>query len=172
MLTLFDILPVFGACAGLGLGIASGAWLLGTPGALAGALVGCVCGFFAGRVPRLVVLRLLGRELAAKSVADLPADLRSPRCLIPNVVLLELLSRGEDIRPDLPVVLDMLVSADSARRGFGWAALASAFPELAASIADYRIFDPVEECHRKTDRLRVAAEQGAAADGGRGPGVS
>ncbi|HXG08319.1 MAG TPA: hypothetical protein VNK04_00870 [Gemmataceae bacterium] len=164
MFTLFDILPLIGAGAGLALGIASGAQLLGTPGAIGGALVGCVFGFIGGRLPFVLVLRVLRRDLAAKTVAELRADLRNPGCLTPNVVLLELLSRGEDLRPELPVVLDMLVSADFGRRGVGWAALASAFPELAASIADYRVSDPVEECRRKTERLRIEAEPGAAPD--------
>jgi hypothetical protein len=77
-------------------------------------------------------------------------------------VLLELLSRGEDICAELPAVLDLLASEDFSRRGVGWAALTSVFPELAVSLSDYRLDDPVEVCRRKTDRLRAEAEPGAA----------
>jgi hypothetical protein len=158
MLTLFDILPLCGACIGLALGATGGAGLLGTPGGVIGAVVGCAVGFVAGRLPFLLRLRRLSRDLAAKSTAELRADLRNPNCPTPNLVLLELRRRGEDIRAELPVVLDLLASEDFGRRGTGWAALTSAFPELAVSLSDYRLDDPVEECRRKTGRLRVEAE--------------
>jgi hypothetical protein len=166
MLTLFDILPLLGAVAGLVLGVAGGASLAGLPGGVAGVLIGCPAGFVAGRLPLLLVLRALSRDLARKTAAELRADLRSHACLTPNVVLLELLRRGEDIRPELPVVLDMLVSEDFGRRGQGWAALLSAFPELAAQVPDYHISDTVPECRRKTDQLRGEAEPDAAPDAG------
>jgi hypothetical protein len=68
------------------------------------------------------------------------------------------------IRPELPVVLDMLVSEDFRRRGQGWVALLSACPEQAASVPDYRVSDTAYECRRKTNRLRAEAEPDAAAD--------
>jgi len=166
MLTLFDVLPLFGACVGLVLGLIGGGRLLDTPGAISGALVGCVMGFIAGRIPFILTLWVLSRELATKTAPELRADLRSPDCLAPNVVLLELLSRGEDIRCELPVVLDLLASEDFGRRGAGWAALVSAFPELAAAIPDYRIDDPVETCRSKTQCLREKAEPGTTPDRG------
>ena len=61
MLTLFDILPLFGACAGLVLGIVGGERLLGAPGAIGGAFIGCVIGVVAGRLPFVLILRMLSR---------------------------------------------------------------------------------------------------------------
>ena len=150
----------------MALGVAGGARLLGTPGGVMGGVLGCVVGFVAGRLPFILGLRRLSRDLAANTTAELRADVRSPDCPTPNVVLLELLSRGEDIRSELPAVLHLLTSEDFGRRGAGWAALTSAFPELAASLSDYRLDDTVEACRRKTDRLRAKAEPGAAPDRG------
>jgi hypothetical protein len=159
MLTLFDVLQLLGAWVGLVVGIVSGERFFGTLGAIVVALVGAVLGFVAGTIPFVLVLRMVSRDLAAKTVAELRADLRSPNCLAPNVILLELLRRGEEIHSELPVVLDMLVAEASDRRGAGWAALLSAFPDLAALIPDYRIFDPVETCRGKTECLRARANQ-------------
>jgi hypothetical protein len=162
MLTLFHVLPLLGAFAGLAIGIGEGGRLFGMVGAVGGAIIGCYFGFVAGRLPFALGLWAVRRQLAAKSVVELRADLRDPNCFIANVVLLELHRRGEDIRPELSVVLDMLVSEDFGRRGQGWAALSSAFPDMAVSITDYRINDSVVECRRKTEFLRAAAKTDAA----------
>ncbi|MGA2175656.1 MAG: hypothetical protein ABSH38_11810 [Verrucomicrobiota bacterium] len=92
--------------------------------------------------------------------------LRDPGCLIPNAVLLELGSRGQDLQPELPVVLDMLAASSRDRRIRGWHALASAFPDRAKLLSDYRLDDTSEECQRKVQKLR-SAEPGAQQN--RGP---
>lgn len=170
MITLFDILPLLGAGVGLIVGVVGGDRLLGMPGVISGALFGGALGFIAGHIPFVVALRMLSRELAAQPVTELRTSLRSADCPAPNVILLELQRRGEDIRSELPVVLEMLVSEDSGRRGAGWAALVSAFPELAALIPDYRIFDPDETCRSKIERLRAQVEPSAAPDRGEARG--
>jgi hypothetical protein len=157
MVTVFHVLPLIGACCGLVLGAVGGQSLGGVAGGMVGALVGCLSGLALGRLPLILVARSLNRDLAGKSTAGLRAELRNPAALTPNAVLLELRRRGEDIRPDLPVVLDMLVAEDFGRRARGWAALSSAFPEWAARLADYRGDSPVSDCRRKTERLRAEA---------------
>jgi hypothetical protein len=164
VLTLFDILPLSSSSVGLVFGIVGGSWLLGTPGAIIGALIGTVMGFIVGRIPFVLTLRMLSRELASKTASELRADLRNPACLAPNMVLLELRRRGEDIRSELTVVFDLLVSTDFGRRGAGWAALVSAYPDLAVLIPDYRIDDPIEKCLNKTERLRAMVESADAPD--------
>ena len=113
-------------------------------------------GVVAGRIPELLAMRSLARDLTGKSSSELRAYLRSPSCLTPNCVLLALRGRGENIHCEIPVVLDLLVSENVGRRGQGWAALTSAFPELVGKIPDYRIGDSVEECRQKTEILRHA----------------
>ena len=158
MFTLFHVLVL----AGLGLGVAIGARVgsrhFGIAGGVGGAIVGAIVGIIVARIPELLALRSVARRLTPKTPAELRQYLRSPECLTPNCVLLELRRRGEDIRCELPVVVDLLVSADVGRRGFGWAALNSAFPELVSQIPDYRIGDPIEECRRNTEVLTRMAK--------------
>lgn len=114
----------------------------------------------------LVFLHLvkLARELALLPVPELRDNLRSPKCLIPNLILLELHRRGEEIRSELPLVVDLLVAEEPYRRRMGLAALNSAFPELSALIPDYNVNDSIDELRRKTIKLREACEQPAGRD--------
>jgi hypothetical protein len=157
MFTLFDFWKLVGVIFGFAFGLAGGTRFFGVVGGITGALIGGYLGFVVGRVPEHLVLRSLIRHLRHKSVTELRACLHSPTCLTPNCVLLELQHRGEDIRQELPRVLDLLVSEDVDRRGFGWAALASAFPELVGQVRDYRVGDSVAECRRKIEILKRAA---------------
>jgi hypothetical protein len=163
MVTIFHVLPVFGLVFGLVFGTYVGVVLLGAPGAIGGAIGGGALGFVGGRLAFPLAVWSVARTLARKTVAELRADLRDPACPTPNCVLLELQYRGKDIRQELPVVLEMLVSEDLNRRSGGWAALVSAFPELSGAISDYSAFDSVEECRRKTNRLRTLTEPDPAA---------
>ena len=154
MFTLFHVIVLVGLASGAMLGARVGSVLFGTVGGVIGGIVGAVAGIIVGRVPDLLALRLLTRDLRVKSTAELRAYLRSPDCLTPNCVLLELRSRGEDIQCELPFVLDLLASENVGRRCFGWAALTSAFPDLVDQVRDYRIGDSVDECRRKIETLR------------------
>ncbi|MCW8133286.1 MAG: hypothetical protein KIS92_23280 [Planctomycetota bacterium] len=154
MFTLFHFFVLVGAFVGIGTGLFVGVKSFGIFGGILGALTGGYLGVAVGRIPEWVTLRLLIRNLNAKSTTELKTLLHGPNCLTPNVVLLELRRRGEDIRQELPFVLDLLVSEDAGGRGKGWAALTSAFPELAAQVQDYRIADSVDDCRRKLEKLR------------------
>lgn len=157
MFTLFQVLILAGLVFGAMFGARVGSMLLGTIGVVFGGIVGAVAGIMLGRIPELLVLRSLKRELGGKTTAELRAYLRAPDYLTPNFVLLELRSRDEDIRCDLPIILDLLAADNVGRRNSGWAALTSAFPELVEQVRDYRIGDSVDECRRKTEILRCVA---------------
>ncbi len=158
MFTLFDIFELLGPLAGAAIGALIGI-RFGTPSAVIGAVVGIVAGRLFGKLPTFLMLKSLHRSLSQKSTEQLRAELRTERCLIPNVIILELSSRGENIMQYLPVVLDLLESEDSSRRGFGWAAITSAFPDLAHRISGYRLDDTIDECKRKLQILRDLTEQ-------------
>ena len=166
MFTLFHLLVLAGIGFGLALGASVGSKLFGIVGGIIGAALGVYLGFVVGRIPEMLVLRLVVRDFRPKSSEELRAHLHSPNCLTPNLVLLELRSRGENIRRELPVVVDLLTSEDVGRRGHGWAALTSAFPELVEKIHGYSVGDTVDECRRKTELLRQMAYQSDAANSG------
>src|SRR5687768_11937425 len=109
MFTLFHLLELVGFGVGLVLGMVGGAGLFGIAGGLGGAVVGGLLGFIIGRIPLVLGLFWLARDLTSQSTAELRSDLHSSKCLTLNLVLLELRRRGEDIRCELPVVMDLLV---------------------------------------------------------------
>jgi hypothetical protein len=152
--TIFHLFALAAFAVGGVLGARLGFGLWGIPGGIGGALAGAGAGLIAGRIPFRLVLYWLARGLKSKSSAELRDDLHRPDCEMPNLVLLELARRGEDIHCELPVVLDLLVSENSSRRCLGFAALTSAFPELAGQIRDYRLYESVDECRQKTEILR------------------
>lgn len=153
---LFNIIRTVQICAliagGAG-GLGAGAHLLGPWGALLGLAVGSGVGLWIGRRCELMGLGEVVKEVMTSSSEQLRASLRRSDCLTPNLVLLELKSRGEDIRSELPVVVGLLTSEDVPTRGRGWAALNSAFPELVEKVADYRLTDTADECRRKAAAL-------------------
>jgi hypothetical protein len=154
MFTLFHVFELAGPVLGAGTGFVVGLRLFGEVGCVVGLLAGGVTGFVLARLPERMVLKSLARKLAPMSAKELRAHLRSRECLTTNIVFLELRRRGEDIHQELPIVLDMLVSDSSGRRGAGWAALSSAFPDLARKVRGYRPNESVAECRKKTEVLR------------------
>lgn len=153
---LFNIFRAIRICAlivGSAGGLGAGARLLGPWGAVLGFAVGAGVGLWAGRRCELIGMGEVVKEIMTSSSEQLRASLRSPDCMTPNLVLLELKSRGEDVRNELPVVVGLLTSEDIPTRGRGWAALNSAFPELVEKVADYRLNDSADECRRKASVL-------------------
>ena len=91
--------------------------------------------------------------LNGKSNEQLRQMLRDPECKIPQLVLLELGVRRQNMEQELPVVLEMLVSPVMERRRRGWLTLSSVFPERAKVISDFRIDDSVEMCKEKIQKI-------------------
>jgi hypothetical protein len=152
--TVLHFLVLLAICTGLALGLAAGEKLFGVAGGFIGALAGGYAGFIIGRLPERLMLQSLFLALARETSDALRSFLHSPNCQIPNMVLMELQSRGEDILQELPAILSLLESEELRRRGRGWAALTTAFPDLAGHVRDYRISDSVDECRRKIAGLR------------------
>jgi hypothetical protein len=159
MFTVFHVSVLVGIGGGVALGWTHGTQLYGPAGGLAAAVASGYAGFLVGRLPELVVLWSLCGSLASKTSDQLHALLHGPDCQAPNLVLLELQRRGEDVRSELGLILDLLVSEDFAQRGRGWAAMSSAFPDLAGQARDYHLGDSVGECRRKTEALRHMASE-------------
>ena len=136
------------------LGAEYGAKLFGVVGGIGGALGGGYLGLRIGFAPTALVLTLISVKLGRMSVKELHQSLmRGTNRLIPNLVLLELQRRGEDIEPYRPFVFDLLRSSEMSDRSRGLAALQSAFPELAERLTDYRISDSPEACRDAVERL-------------------
>jgi hypothetical protein len=143
-----------GLGAGIALGWIGGGRLLGTLGSLVGAIVFSYAGLLVGRLPEILVLRMLWGKLAVLPSDELRSFLRRATCPIPSLVLLELRRRGEDMHQELGVILDLLGSETIAQRGHGWAALTSVFPDLACQLADYHVGGSVADCRNQSEKVR------------------
>lgn len=157
MITIFHMIELYAVIGGAVLGFFAGRWCFGVVGGVVGAVLGLIVGHRLGVIPWRLAIRKTLVDLSPKSTDELHAMLRDEDCFIPNFVLLELARRGEDIQQELPVVLEMLESDHPSRRGFGWAALTSAFPELAKKISNYRPNQSPEICRKKMEPLRKAS---------------
>src|SRR5262249_52498960 len=102
MFTIFNLLELWGLVWGCLIGGNFGFTHWGVLGAGIGAPIGGYLGLVIGRIPFFVGLRYLKRRLARKSVDHLRSELHNSGCSVPNCVLLELQSRGEDIQRELP----------------------------------------------------------------------
>jgi hypothetical protein len=151
-ITIFQMFELSGLVSGMFVGFVLCSHL-GKVSAIIGGVLGGILGFMSGRLPLICAVKWLRRDLSGKSVAKLRAELHNPDCLMPNVFLLELGSRGEKMDAELPVILGLLCSPVRERRIRGWQALASVFPERARLISDYRVDDPIEQCKEKVQKI-------------------
>ena len=147
---------------GLGLGCifggAMGASSFSVLGGVVGAITGGYAGLVVGSLPEFFALRSLARDIGGKTSGELREYLHREECKVPNVVLLELKRRGEEIRSELSVVLDLLVSENMDKQSRGWAALESAFPELAQQIPQYCIGGSPDACREQVELLRTMSQ--------------
>jgi hypothetical protein len=153
-ITIFDIIPLYAIIFGICVGVKFGS-TFGHIGAIIGGVVGGILGWFGWRFLLMGICKWLDRKrnLSNKSVEELQAMLRDPKCKIPNVALLELGVRGEKMENYLPAILDLLVSPLMETRRRGWFTLSSVFPERSKIISDYKFVDSVEKCREKIQKI-------------------
>ena len=157
--TIFEIIPlaliIFGIVFGVKLGSRYGDVAAGI-----GAVVGGVLGLFCWRLPLYWTATFLDRkrDFSRKTVEELRAMLRDPNCRVPNVVLLELAKRGQNMKQELPLVFDMLTSPLPERRYLGRRTLVSVFPERARLVGNYRADESVEKCKEKVWKILIDQE--------------
>ncbi len=89
-----------------------------------------------------------------KSSEELRELIHKRKTLIPNLVLLALMLRKENIDREIYPVLDMLESENSQLRILGYAAFQTAYPYLAVKLNNYSPVDSLGSCHTKVSCLR------------------
>lgn len=137
MFTIFHLLMLAVPLAAIAVGSYLGWQYFGIAGLMVGGVAGLLLGAVVGALPLVVALSWQGKKLRELSSDELRRHLRQHDCLTPNLLLLELLSRGESIDDEQPIIIDLLASDDSSRRTRGWAAAQSVYPELAERLAGY-----------------------------------
>jgi hypothetical protein len=148
MVTIFHLLMVLAVVGGAALGAAAGWNIAGILGAVVGTVAGVIAGGIVGQIPIAAGMLIVGRRFEKMTTSQLRAHLHDDECSTPNLVLLELRRRGEPIEDELPFLHTLLTSEDVQQRTRGWAALRSAFPELAEQMPGYNPLAPTDQCCR------------------------
>src|SRR6266403_1121790 len=92
-------------------------------------------------------------SLSAKTTEQLRAILQGSDWLFYRKALRELRKRGEDIKPEVVPILNLLISDSKQQRIGGWLILKQLYPELASRVSDYKPEDLPEVCKEKMQKI-------------------
>jgi hypothetical protein len=169
-MTLYDLLTIIFTIVGVLLGVGFGR-TYGPFGGMLGAVVGGLVGGWIGRIPakrRMQSTRKGLSQFTTEKVRELlyrPA--LSPGRWPPNLLLMELQARGEDLNKHVELILSMLEADPVWQRAFGYGALLSAYPHLAHNLKGYRPAAPVDDCRTKVGQLRKQVRQSMSENAGK-----
>jgi hypothetical protein len=99
--------------------------------------------------------RYFMRQIVASTNEELREAIAEPDWkFFHTMSLLALASRNEEVRCELPRILDMLESDTLLTRRYGWDALRIVFDEETKKIGDYDPRAPIEDCREHVAALR------------------
>jgi hypothetical protein len=135
-----------------------GALWIGPLGMPLGALAGGLMGRWAANIPLLCWASWMADSMNSRSNDELRAlFVDKPRFGRPccyQLAIMVMKNRGTDVRPLLPVILDLLGSVSRGRRLDAYAAFWTGFPELTDELQDYSPHDSPEVCRSKISKAR------------------
>ena len=152
MVSLIDLLVFFGTIAGIMFGASLG-YNLGIICAILCSMFGGIIIFLFGRWINLIMLRKTYHTIAHLTSVELREQLHAQDCFIPNLILLELRFRGEDITSELPLIFNLMQSKYVDHRMRGFAAFLSAFPDMANESNKYNPTNSFEKCKKNVKRI-------------------
>jgi hypothetical protein len=136
-----------------------GAVKLGALGLPLGALVGLFVGRWAVNLPLVLWVSWLYKSLSSRSTEDLQGlFVRKPgfgRTGCYQMAAGIMKNRGDDLRPIVPVLLDLMGATAHRTRLDAYGALLTGFPELLEELEDFRPEESAEVCQAKVMRLRA-----------------
>jgi hypothetical protein len=162
MITLYDLITIISTLVGIMIGMIIGKEY-GIGLGIAGAIAGGYIGWRLGILPTRLMIRKQRRNLAKLTVDELHQQLHKPLLSdghTPNFLLLELRARGEDISKHVDMVLNLMEAESFLRRSVGFAALLSAYPQLARRMRPYNPNWSVERCRQCVAELRKMISSG------------
>lgn len=140
--------------AGTAAGAVLGWQWFGWIGLVAGSVLGFAVGSVVGNLPFAAATSYFRWSFSRYSLQQLRDSLHSDDCLAPNLFLIELHRRGEDVSAELPLLYTRLTSEHGHQRVAALAAIQTMFPDLAQTIPDYNPNLPVEECRQRAEPLQ------------------
>ncbi|RPI28383.1 MAG: hypothetical protein EHM61_05370 [Acidobacteria bacterium] len=171
--TIFHVLWVAALGAGAVIGIKAGGAYFGTGGAFAGGLLGLASGHLVGCLPVWMADKLFFRHIMQSSKEELRAMGAADNWNFSHTMaLLRLAALGEEVRQEIPRIVNMLESDSQLIRSYGWDALRMVFGQESRVIEDYSPGGSTEECRRKAAILKQALADGSPPAGTTTPGTS
>jgi hypothetical protein len=165
-ITIFHVLWFAALAVGAVLGIKAGGAYFGTGGAIAGGILGLAIGHLFGCLPSRIGDKVFFRHLMLSSKEELRAMVAADNWNFSHTMaLLRLAALGEEVRHEIPRIVNMLESDSQLTRSYGWDALRIVFPEETRLIQDYAPGDSTEECRRRTAILKQALPGGSPSAG-------
>jgi hypothetical protein len=150
---LYFVAVVTGAMTGGGLGLN----LFGIGGAIAGGIVGAALGHVVGVVPDWLSTRLMFRHIRRSSDEKLWQIVNLGFWnFYQTLALLQLAARGQNVRGQLPRIVQMLESDDQLERVYGWDALRLVFPAETEMAGDYNPRAAAEDCRNRIATLKAS----------------
>lgn len=148
------LILVLATCLGLAFGKEYG----GTIGAIVGCLMAGAAGYILcvliSRQQTRILVKSVRKEYADRTTQELRDILHGGNTLTPNLILMELRLRGDNIDRDIYPVLRMLESDHHQIRVLGYAALRTAYFYLKTFICDYSPGNRVDKCRSQVADLR------------------
>jgi hypothetical protein len=92
-------------------------------------------------------------SLSGKTTEELRAISQGSDWLFYRKALRELRKRGEDIKPEVMPILNLLISDSKHQRIGGWLILKVLYPELASRVTDYKPQDAPDVCKGKMQKI-------------------
>lgn len=121
----------------------------GVTGAIVGGLIGAPIGYFVGHIPWIISSAVYARYLKKSSTVKLKRKL-SEEYYVAQLLIAELVVRGEDVEQFFPHITDMLKSSNRDERIHGLRNLQIWFPRMASRLNQ---FDTMEETEALKDAL-------------------
>lgn len=124
-----------------------------------GALVGLFVGRWAVNLPLVLWVSWQYKSLSSRSTEELQGlFVRNPGfgrtgCYPMAAGIMK--NRGDDLRPVMPILLDLMGAEAHRTRLDALGAFGTAFPELREEVEDYRAEESAEVCRAKVVRLRA-----------------
>ncbi|MGA2069963.1 MAG: hypothetical protein ABSG97_01325 [Sedimentisphaerales bacterium] len=135
-ITIFHVLWFVAVVADTALGLWIGFRYFSTTGVIAGGIIGLAIGHIVGCLPDWISTRLFFRHIMRCSKEELRAMVAADDWKFGHTMaLLRLGALGEEVRQEIPRIVDMLESDSQLIRIYGWDALRIVFTEESSAVS-------------------------------------
>ena len=124
----------------------------GIIGAIVGGAAGLYAGMVIGKLPWIIAMKSMNKDLKNASIDELKTKLES-EWIITHFLIGELIRRGESVGQFRPFVVKLLKSDLPDQRNIGWSSAKLWFPEIFLGMSGFNPLSTLEKCREFTKDL-------------------